>query len=73
MLLMPATRMCGLWQEDESPYQLLAQSLKERGLANGRIGMEETIHFVFVDGISQASPHAPIASATPVTAGLPHD
>jgi len=58
-----------VWQEDESPYQLFAQSLKERGLANGRIGMEETIHFVFVDGISQASPHATIASATPVTAG----
>ena len=58
-----------VWQEDESPYQLFAQSLKERGLANGKIGMEETIHFVFVDGISHASPHTTIASATPVTAG----
>lgn len=58
-----------LWQEDENPYELFAQGLKERGIASGKIGMEETIRFVFVDGISKASPHTTIASATPVTAG----
>jgi Xaa-Pro dipeptidase len=39
-----------LWQEDESPYQLIAQGLKERGIASGKIGIEETIRFVFADG-----------------------
>ncbi len=58
-----------VWQEDESPYQIIAQGLKERGLATGRVGIEETIRFVFADGIAKAAPQATITSATPVTAG----
>ena len=58
-----------VWQEDESPYQRIAQGLKERGIATGKLGIEETIHFVFADGIAKASPQATIASATSVTAG----
>jgi Xaa-Pro aminopeptidase len=57
------------WQEDESPYERIAQGLKERGIATGKIGIEETIKFVFVDGIAKASPQSGITSATPVTAG----
>jgi Xaa-Pro dipeptidase len=57
------------WQEDESPYQRVAQGLSERGLVSGKLGIEETIRFVFVEGISKAAPQATIASATPVTAG----
>ncbi len=58
-----------VWQEDEDPYQRIAQGLKERGIATGKVGIEETIHFVFADGIAKAAPQASIASATPVTAG----
>src|SRR5579863_2535056 len=58
-----------LWQEDENPYQLIAQGLKERGIASGKIGIEETIRFVFADGIAKAAPQATMTSATPVTAG----
>lgn len=58
-----------LWQEDESPYQLVAQGLKDRGIATGKIGIEETIRFVFSDGIANAAPQLTTASATPVTAG----
>jgi Xaa-Pro dipeptidase len=58
-----------VWQEDESPYQRVAQGLAERGLSGGKLGIEETIRFVFVDGISKAAPQATISSATPVTAG----
>jgi Xaa-Pro dipeptidase len=62
-----------VWQEDESPYQRIAQGVKERGIASGRVGIEETVRFVFADGIakalSQAVPQVTIASATPVTAG----
>ena len=57
------------WQEDESPYQRVAQGLKDRGLSSGRLGIEETTRFVFVDGIAKAAPQATLASATPVTAG----
>jgi Xaa-Pro dipeptidase len=55
------------WQEDESPYRLVAQGLKERGI--GKLGIEETIRFVFADGIAKAALQATLASATPVTAG----
>lgn len=58
-----------VWQEDESPYRLIAQGLKDRGIASGRIGVEESIRFVFSDGIAKASPQATFVSATPVTAG----
>jgi Xaa-Pro dipeptidase len=57
-----------VWQEDESPYQRMAQGLKERGIATGKLGLEETVRYVFADGIAKAA-SAEIASATPVTAG----
>jgi Xaa-Pro dipeptidase len=58
-----------IWQEDESPYQKVAQGLSDRGLSTGTIGIEETMRFVFSQGIGKASPQLNIASATPVTAG----
>ncbi|MGA8214336.1 MAG: Xaa-Pro peptidase family protein [Candidatus Sulfotelmatobacter sp.] len=57
------------WQEDESPYQRVAQGLKERGMGSGRLGIEETVRFFFSDGIAQAAPQVTLTSATPVTAG----
>jgi len=57
------------WHEDESPYALVASSLKERGLATGNLGIEETVKFVFADSIGKAIPAATVASATAVTAG----
>ena len=58
-----------VWQEDESPYQRVAQGLRDRGITSGQLGMEETIRFVFTDGISKAAPQVTAVSATPVTAG----
>ncbi|HEX4231523.1 MAG TPA: Xaa-Pro peptidase family protein [Bryobacteraceae bacterium] len=58
------------WQEDEDPYRLLISSLKDRGAATGRLGVDETMKFVFSDGLSRAGGSAlQIVSATPVTAG----
>lgn len=57
------------WQEDESPYQRVAEGLKDHNLATGTLGIEETVRYVFSSGIAHASPQAKIASATPVTAG----
>jgi Xaa-Pro dipeptidase len=57
------------WQEDESPYHLLAQGLKDRGMATGKLGIEETVRFFFADGVAQAAPRLALTSATPVTAG----
>ena len=58
-----------VWQEDESPYQRVAQGLQDRGIATGSIGIEETVRFVFSEGISKAAVQAKFLSATPVTAG----
>jgi Xaa-Pro dipeptidase len=57
------------WQEDESPYRLLAQGLKDSGIATGKVGIEETVRFFFADGIAKAAPQLTLTSATPVTAG----
>ena len=57
------------WQEDDDPYRLVAQGLADHGISSGRIGMEETVHFVFSSGIAKAAPQATIVTATPVTAG----
>jgi len=57
------------WQEDDNPYHVLSQGLKDRGLASAKLGMEETVRFVFADGIAKATPQATLTSATPVTAG----
>jgi Xaa-Pro dipeptidase len=57
-----------IWQEDESPYERVAQGLKDRGIASGDIGIEESVRFVFSDNLRKAAPGATFTSATPVTA-----
>jgi Xaa-Pro dipeptidase len=57
------------WEEHEDPYRLVAQGLRARGLATGRLGVEETVRFVFSDGIARAAPALQLTSATPITAG----
>jgi len=57
------------WQEDESPFVRLTGGLKDRGIASGRLGIDETVKFVFADSIAHAAPALRIVSATPVTAG----
>lgn len=58
-----------IWQEDENPYQRIAQGLKDRDILTGKIGLEETVRFVFREGIEKAVPQGRLLSATPVTAG----
>ena len=58
-----------VWQEDESPFRLIAQILRDRGAATGKVGMEERVRFFISDGVHQELPNAQFVSATPVTAG----
>jgi len=57
------------WQEDESPYQRIAEILRDRGVATGRIGWEERVRFFIMDGVRHELPAAESVIATPVTAG----
>ena len=56
------------WEEHESPYALIAQGLKSRGLSTATIGAEETVRFVFADGAAHI-PNVKVVSGTPITAG----
>jgi Xaa-Pro dipeptidase len=57
------------WQEDESPFRLIAGLLRDRGLIGGRLGLEEQVRFFLVDGLRKEAAGAELVSATPVTAG----
>lgn len=57
------------WQEDDSPYAAVATGLRDLGIASGRLGIEETVKFVFSDGVAAAAPALELTSGTPVTAG----
>jgi len=58
-----------VWQEDESPYRLIAQILRDRGVATGKVAMDERVRFFIADGVHRELPQAEIVIATPVTAG----
>ena len=57
------------WQEDDSPYRLVAQILKDRGVATGRVGFEERVRFFVFNGVRKEAPALDYVSADPVTAG----
>ncbi len=58
-----------VWQEDESPYRLLAGILRDRGVTAGKVGVEERLRFFIMDGVRQAAPALSLVSADAVTAG----
>ncbi len=57
------------WQEDESPYALVARGLADRGVATAAIGVDENTKFVWSQGIASAASHAKIVLGTAITAG----
>jgi Xaa-Pro dipeptidase len=57
------------WQEDESPYRLVAQILRDRGISTGAVGIEERLRFFVFNGIRREAPALEYVSADPVTAG----
>lgn len=57
------------WEEDENPYALVAKGLRERGLATGTMGCEETTRYMYGHGMAQALPSARFTLGTEITAG----
>lgn len=57
------------WQEDQSPYQKIAQILADLHASTGTLGIEEQVPYFMSTGIATAAPHVRLASATPITAG----
>jgi Xaa-Pro dipeptidase len=56
-----------IWQEDQSPTQIAAAALADRGIRTGHLGIEETAAFTFFDHLRQAAPGFECVSADPVT------
>jgi Xaa-Pro dipeptidase len=53
-----------IWQEDESPFERVAQILKDRGVTAGRVGMDDAARFFVFDGVRKQSPSLNYVSAT---------
>ena len=66
---LPAAIDVRTWAEHESPYHRVAQGLRDRGIGSRRVGVEETVRFVFSDSLAAEAPALKIVSGTPVTAG----
>ncbi|MFT5141782.1 MAG: Xaa-Pro dipeptidase [Rhodothermales bacterium] len=57
------------WQEHESPWEKVAAGLRDLGLANGLVGVEETVQFRFSNGLAKTASHVTLVSGDPITAG----
>ena len=62
-----------VWQEDESPYERIAQAFRDRKIASGKIAIDDAARFFVFDGIRKAAPKLEFATAGPVlkAAGVP--
>lgn len=57
------------WQENESPYALIAGIMREHHAGQGTLGIDDRTPFYRAHEIGKAMPHATLVQATPVTAG----
>jgi Xaa-Pro aminopeptidase len=58
-----------VWQEDENPLAVVAGFLKERGLTDKPIAIEEMVRFFAFDRLRALLPEARMVSANPVVRG----
>jgi Xaa-Pro dipeptidase len=68
MLLIPAE--IRTWEEDEEPLKLVADFLKERGVANEPVAFEETNRFFLEDRLKQQLPSVAVVNGNPVVRQL---
>jgi Xaa-Pro dipeptidase len=54
-----------IWQEDESPYERVAQILKDRAITTGRVGIDDAARFFVFDGVRKQAPKLDYVTATP--------
>jgi Xaa-Pro dipeptidase len=54
------------WNEHESPFERIAQGLRDRGALSGVVAVESTVRFFIVDGLRQATNAYEIVSADPL-------
>lgn len=57
------------WEEHESPYELFIAILKENGIVEGVISIDEATPFFTIDGIRNCQNRYKLVNAKPITAG----
>lgn len=57
-----------VWNEDESPFALVAGVLDDRGV-KGPLGLEDTVRYFVVDGLKNDMPGREVTTAAPVVHG----
>ena len=57
------------WHEHESPFELVAGVLADRGIEEGDIAVEETVRHFIADGVHNAAPNMKMVSGMPITRG----
>lgn len=57
------------WEEHESPYELFVAILKENGIVEGVISIDEATPFFTIDGIRNCQNRYKLVNAKPITAG----
>jgi Xaa-Pro dipeptidase len=58
-----------VWQEDESPFELIGALMRERGRATGTLALEESTRYFVAAGIAGAVPALRVVSGDLVTHG----
>ena len=59
-----------VWQEHEEPLNLVADFLRERGVAGSPVGFEETNRYFILDRLTEQLPGVRVVSANPVVRAL---
>jgi len=52
-----------IWQEDDSPYQKIAEILNGGGASSARVGIDGSVRFFVFDRVRTAAPKADYVSA----------
>jgi Xaa-Pro dipeptidase len=55
-----------VWNEHESPFERIVQSLEDRGVSSGQVAVESTTRFFIVDGVRKVSGAYELISGDPV-------
>ncbi len=56
-----------VWQEDESPYTLIASTLRDWGNATGTLAVESSARFFVANGLAQVRPALNVVSGDAIT------
>lgn len=57
------------WHEHESPFDLVAGILADRGLKSGKVGIEETVRHFIVDGVAKSAPAFDVVAGKDIARG----